>query len=250
MNWIKTVFHIHSDYSDDSDLSVERIYELAREKNISCVAITDHDTILGAQALQAIAGPDLKVIIGEEISTAQGHLIGLFLKEHIEPGQSARRTAELIRRQGGLVIVPHPFNNFYSCGLQSAVRDLLDLIDAVEICNAQNLLDSINRKAADLAREHNFARIVGSDVHHGTGLDRCHQYIPDFDGPETFKAALRHGGFVMNRHPIGYFIKTAWILFRYKFGLGLPAAIGRNCPVDRSAYPATISGKAIAEKAA
>ena len=77
---IKTVFHIHTDYSDDSNLSCKALYAEARRANVDCVVITDHDSIEGAVRLREIARESLRVIIGEEISTTDGHLIGLFLQ--------------------------------------------------------------------------------------------------------------------------------------------------------------------------
>jgi hypothetical protein len=233
MNLLKTVFHIHTDYSDDSNLSVETLTELARQQRVNCLAVTDHDTIQGAQRLAAIAGPDLQVIIGEEISTNQGHLIGLFLKEHIEPGHSPRRTADLIHQQGGLVIVPHPYNRLFGCGLRGAVDEMIDLADAVEVWNAQNIMDSVNHQAEQLAADRRRPSIVGTDIHHGHTLDACHQWIPPFDGPESFIESLRDGTFVKGRHPLTYFLETAWIILREKTGLGFPSPYGKNCPIDR-----------------
>lgn len=133
MKTIKAIFHVHSDYSDDSNLSVERLYQLASAKDIQCIAITDHDTIEGGQRLAELAGQNLQVIIGQEISSAGGHLIGLFLERRVEPGQSPRQTAEAIHRQGGLVVVPHPFNLLFGCSLGQRTREIADLIDIVEI---------------------------------------------------------------------------------------------------------------------
>ncbi len=235
MDPLKTVFHIHTDYSDDSNLSVDTIAKLARQRQINCLTITDHDTIEGARQMAATAGPDLQVIIGEEISTNQGHLIGLFLHEHIEPGHPPSRTAELIHQQGGLVIVPHPFNRFFGCGLRDAVDDIIDMIDAVEVWNAQNILESVNHKAEQLAARLQLPNIVGSDIHHGQTLDACHQWIPPFDDPQSFLNSLREGTFVKGRHPLTYFVETAWTIFRYKTGLGTPAGYGQNCSIDRTA---------------
>src|SRR6478735_11950748 len=96
---IKTVFHVHTDYSDDSNTSVESLLEFALARGVGCLTITDHDTMDGARAMAKIARGRLQVIAGQEISTREGHLIGLFLRDPIEPGLPARMTAELIKRQ-------------------------------------------------------------------------------------------------------------------------------------------------------
>ncbi|GMV97492.1 MAG: PHP domain-containing protein [Phycisphaerae bacterium] len=227
MGRIKTVFHVHTDYSRDSNNTVDGLLAEARARGVGCLAITDHDTLAGARAAAARAGGDVRIIIGEEISTTRGHLIGLFLHEHVEPGRSPRKTAELIKRQGGLVVVPHPFNRLFGCSLREAVADLIDLVDAVEVCNAQNLLPFPNRRARALAEEHGLPMLVGVDTHHPGGLDSCFQLLPDFDGPEGFLAAIRRGRLFEGRHPLGYFAEAGWFTLCDKLGLPVPASYGR-----------------------
>lgn len=240
MRLIKTVFHVHTDYSHDSDQPVEVVVAEARAKGVRCLTITEHDNIDGALAAAALAGPDLQVIVGEEISTSEGHLIGLFLREHIEPGQSARRTAELIHRQGGVVVVPHPFNRLFDCSLREAVYDVIDLVDVVEVCNAQNFLKGPNRQARALAQRFNLPMLVGVDTHHAGYLDSCHQWVPPFHGPREFVDAVRKAQLVEGRHPASYFLKTAWYECWTKSGLGAPEGYGRNCPNLRRAATAEL----------
>ena len=80
----KTVLHVHTDYSPDSNCPPEELVALAKQQGVDCIAITDHDEIAGALAAQAVGG--VRSIVGEEVSTADGHLIGLFLKECVPPG--------------------------------------------------------------------------------------------------------------------------------------------------------------------
>lgn len=230
MQLLKTVFHIHTDYSPDSDFSVEGLLAEARARGVRCLAITDHDTIEGARAVAALAGPDLRVIIGEEISTNRGHLIGLFLREPIEPGQSPRRTAELVRRQGGVVVVPHPFNRLFDCSLREAVYDVIDLLDAVEVSNAQNCLPLANRRALALAERFNLPMLVGADAHHPGSLDACYQLMPAFSGPREFVQVLGRTQRFAGRHPVGYFLRTALVTLSDRLGLDVPERYGRNWP--------------------
>ncbi len=233
MQEIKAIFHVHSDYSDDSNLSVERLRELSLTKNIGCLAITDHDTIEGARRLADRAGHNPRVIIGQEISTTGGHLIGLFLERRVEPGQSPRQTAQAIRRQGGLVVVPHPFNLLFGCSLGRQAQEIVDLIDIVEIQNAQNLLPIANWRAEHFARRIGRPAIVGCDVHHGERIDACHFRIPPFEGPQGFLNALSRAILIKGRHPLSYFAETAWVLMRHRLGLGAPPNYGRNCSLER-----------------
>ncbi len=244
MRLLKTVFHVHTDHSDDSNNTVEHLLECAHRWEIDCLTITDHDTIEGARAVAAAAGPNLRVIIGEEISTREGHLIGLFLHEHVGPGRSARETAKAIRQQGGLVVVPHPFISMFSCGLRRAVHGLVDLIDAVEIANAQNLSPFPDRKARRFAARHGLPGLAGADSHHRNSLRASYQWLPEFDGPESFLAAVRQAELVPGRHTLGYFVRSAWLITRVRLGFGTPADYGRRCTTprpNRRARPLTVS---------
>jgi len=239
MSLLKTVFHIHSHYSDDSDLSIPQLADLAKRSGTQCLAITDHDTLAGARALAAYAKSELKVIIGQEISTRDGHLIGLFLREPVKVGMTARETAKAIRQQDGLVVAPHPFNFIFGCSLREKVFDILDLIDIIEICNAQNLLPMADLQAEALAQKLNYPVIVGADLHHGRNIDPCYQCLEPFDGPQSFLSSLKKAHFVKGRHTLGYFVEAAWIILRSKSGWGLPQRFGQNCHHERPVFKPT-----------
>ena len=246
MGLVKTVFHVHTDYSEDSNLSLYCLIKEARERGVGCVMVTDHDSIEGARQLAQMAGDDLQVVIGEEISTQDGHLIGLFLRDFIEPGMSARRTAETIREQGGLVAVPHPYNRLFECSLGDKAYDILDLIDVVEIANAQNLSPWPNRRAREFARRNGLPAIVGTDVHHRGYLDSCYQMMHNFDGPAEFVASLQTARLHAKAHPLGYFFRSAYVIARYRLGLGVPSGYGANAtdiPATTHAQEAALSAK-------
>jgi predicted metal-dependent phosphoesterase TrpH len=230
---VKTVFHVHTDHSDDSNASVESILELALARGVGCVTITDHDTMTGARAMSRIARGKLQVIQGQEVSTREGHLIGLFLQEEIEPRLPARMTAELIKRQGGLVIAPHPFNSALGCSLGDHVYELVDLLDAVEVCNAQNLLKRPNRRSAEFAHRNGLPEIVGADAHHRGHLDACYQLLRPFKRPEQFLESLADARLVHGRHSLGYFFRSARVILSEKTGLRMPRGYGVNCTVVR-----------------
>lgn len=223
---IRALFHVHTDYSFDSNISLERLVRFCRSEGFRCVAVTDHDTIAGAQRLRAIS--DLKVIVGEEISTSQGHLIGLFLQRHVPPGLSARDTALAIKAQGGLVLLPHPFVRAFGCGLRRAAHDIVDLVDAVEVNNAQNFLDGPDRAARQFAERYGLPAFVGGDSHMASSIAPCWQEMDDFDGPGAFLAALRGAKLHHGRHGLGYFAATALRLTRHNLGLPLPPGYGVN----------------------
>lgn len=223
---IKTLVHVHTDYSFDSNISPECLAAFADREGFGCIAVTDHDTIEGALRLRSMTRAN--VVIGEEITTSQGHLIGLFLKECIQPGMSARATAEAIKAQGGLVLLPHPFVAAFGCGLRNVSYEIADLLDAVEINNAQNLLPGPDRQAAEFAKQLGIPAYVGADTHDRNSIAPCYQTMAEFSGPQSFLNSLHEAALVPGRHPLSYFAATAIRLAQFYTGLGLPTGFGAN----------------------
>jgi len=158
----KADLHMHTRHSDGAPTVQALLDHVAGKTGLDVIAITDHDTIAGAleaRALMARRPYPFEVIVGEEVSTRDGHLVGLFLNERIPAGMSARDTVTAIHRQGGLAFAPHPF---FHCrqergsavtmvGLGETVRELA--LDAVETLNATPFLAAANRRARAFNRE-------------------------------------------------------------------------------------------------
>ncbi|MGD8453964.1 MAG: PHP-associated domain-containing protein [Phycisphaerae bacterium] len=225
----KTVIHVHTDYSDDANRSPAEVVETARRQGVDCVAITDHDDIRGA-ILGAELGGEVRVIVGEEVSTAEGHLLGLFLKEAVPPGLSAEETARRIHEQGGLVLAPHPFCTLCEDNLGSTTVALAPHLDAVEVHNSQNFLPWQDRRAAKFARAHGLPMFVGADAHLKGTLAGGYQIMPEFDGPAGFLAALRQARLVRRRFgPIYIASMVFQDLWSRVFGRSAPG-FGVNAP--------------------
>lgn len=164
--------HCHTRASFDSLSSPESVVRAARARGLTHLAITDHDRIDGALEAREIAsglgdgGSDhLEVIVGEEVRTADGDLIALFLDRPVPPGMSAPDTVAAIREQGGLVGIPHPFDRFRGTVASSAgMREIVPLVDWIEIHNAR-LIGRGNEQAAELAAEHGLPGVAVSDAH-------------------------------------------------------------------------------------
>ena len=134
----------------------------------------------------------MKIIIGEEVKTAtQGEVIGLFLTEKIPRGLTLAETVAEIKRQGGLVYVPHPFDRMHSVPDYEHLLAILDDVDAIEVYNPRVAIGSFNEEAERFAAKYRIVAGAGSDSHVAPGLGSVRIRMPDFDGPEEFLEALR-----------------------------------------------------------
>ena len=157
--------HCHTRASFDSLSSPARVARVAAERGLTHLAITDHDRLDGALEARAAAPPGLTVIVGQEIRTLAGDLIGVFLQEPIPRGLSAADAIAAIRAQGGLVGLPHPFDRFRGSILRDAtMTSLAPLIDWVEIHNAR-LVGNGNERASMFALESALPGVAVSDAH-------------------------------------------------------------------------------------
>jgi glycosyltransferase involved in cell wall biosynthesis len=183
--------HMHTDHSPDCATPVEVLLATAREQGLGAIAITDHNEVSGA--LDAAGKAEgIKVIVGEEVKTAsQGEVIGLFLHERIPRGMSLAETVAEIRRQGGLVYVPHPFDRMHAVPGYEHLIPMLGEIDALEVFNPRVAIGSFNEEAARFAAKYRLTAAAGSDAHVAAGLGSVRVRMRDFDGPAEFLDSLR-----------------------------------------------------------
>lgn len=194
--------HCHSEYSPDSNLILAQIIKICQQKKIDVIALTDHNEIAGAQKLQKIAPDWLTVIVGEEIRTQAGDIIGLWLWKKIGPDQMVEETIRQIKEQGGLVVVPHPFDRIRREAIGPEILDRIrDQIDCLEIFNARCLFSGDNRQAARYTKEHNLPAVVGSDAHLAQEYGRATLVIEQPPTADTFLAALKTAQY--NTRPSG-----------------------------------------------
>lgn len=191
---VRADLHNHTHYSPDSILSPERFVARAVERGLDWVAVTDHNTLRAAPTVQkAIEGTALRVIVGEEVRTSDGEILGLFLSDEVPRGLSPEETMERIKAQGGLVGVPHAFDTHRSPLRTEAMLRLVDRIDFIEGLNARMVDASHNGRAVEFAREHGLPLSAASDAHSPCEVGRAYVEMPDFEGPDGFLAALRSG---------------------------------------------------------
>jgi len=159
--------HCHTSASFDSLADPLKVVRAARDRGITHLAITDHDRIDGAVRARDAGIEGITVIIGEEVKTAGGDLICLFLEEAIPPGLTVPETIARARAQGGLVGIPHPFDRHRgSVGkAEDEIRALAGLVDWVEAFNARVVFREGNERAAELARAAGIPGVAVSDAH-------------------------------------------------------------------------------------
>jgi predicted metal-dependent phosphoesterase TrpH len=136
-----------------------------------------------------------RVVVGQEVRTWAGEVIGLFLTERLPYGLPPHEAVAAIRDQGGLVYVPHPFDPMRHCMKEDALRQLAadGLIDALEVFNAKTSLSHLNAQAAAFAAEHDLPGGSGSDAHEPTAIGAAYVEMPDFSDARQFLASMREG---------------------------------------------------------
>ena len=226
---IEVDLHMHTDHSGDCATPVDVLLQTARDRGLGAIAITDHNEVSGALEARKIAEEsfdDLKVIVAEEVKTAeQGEVIGLFLEEKIPKGLTMAETIAEIRRQGGLVYVPHPFDRFHSVPDYEHLLDMVEEIDLLEVFNPRVALTSFNEEAVRFATKYRIVPAAGSDSHVAQGLGSVRQRIHDFDGPAEFLEAMRDAD-ITRKHKNLVYVQT----LKFLQTTGRPKAPKRRVP--------------------
>jgi len=195
---MKADFHIHSCFSEDGDLRPEEIVAIALKRGLKVIAVTDHNTIMGGLAAKDYAPKGLEVIVGAEIFTDQGEVIGLWLSKEIQ-SRVLKEVVKEIHAQGGKVCIPHPFDRLRRSALGDAIYQILPEIDFIETFNGRCLLPADNAKAKAFASRYAIPELKGSDAHFAFEIGNV------FPGPRAFTvAAIAHTLTVLRKHnPIG-----------------------------------------------
>ena len=205
--------HLHTMYSPDSKTTPEQIIAHCKETGIDCIAVTDHDTIKGAVELKRLA--PFKVIVSSEIHTRDGEVIGYFLSEEIPGKLSAIETVKLIKQQGGLVCVPHPFDALRGSAIERrALDEILPEVDIIEVFNARSLYRHHNTMARQFADRHKLLASAGSDAHTPDEIGTTYVEMPDFEGKDDFLKALAQGNIVGQPSSPLVHMRSTWARIR------------------------------------
>lgn len=212
---VKLDMHTHSEYSPDSRTPLATQAAALVAAGIDVVCATDHNTIEGALRLREIEPERLRVIVGEEISSRDGEIIGLFLEKQVPRDLSAEDTIARIHDQGGLVSVPHPFsrNRLYHLR-RDALERVYGQIDCIEIFNAREAFAADNRNAEAFATEHGLPGAVGSDAHRPSEIGHAWLEVDEFAGRDDFVAAVSAGEVHGRLTGSGIHLATRYDVFR------------------------------------
>ena len=203
---LKADLHIHTEYSMDCDMSLDRIAARCLEVGVNCIAIADHGTIEGALRMQEMA--PVAVVVAEEILTPVGEIMGVFLKEGIPSGSSVGETIAHIKAQGALICLPHPFDTLRRLRLnETELEALAAEVDVVETFNARSQLPGPAKKARAFAEKHGIPMSAGSDAHSPAEIGRTYIEMPEFKDKDSYLHALRQGRITGHRTtPLVHFV--------------------------------------------
>lgn len=168
-------FHTHSVASPDGGLRLEHYRRMLQSGKLDFIAITDHNTTDMARQIQVELGD--RIIVGEEITTQQGEIIGLYLHETIPPLLTALETVEAIRGQGGIVYIPHPFETVRKGLSLETLQGIAKQVDVIETHNGRAVFQNVTPKALAWAEEHGTPGAASSDAHGFSGWGRTYTIL-------------------------------------------------------------------------
>jgi predicted metal-dependent phosphoesterase TrpH len=185
-------FHCHTSLSKDSLTTPGRLIAVARRKHLDRVVVTDHNSIAGALAAQAL-DPE-RIIVGVEIMTTKGEILAAFVTKEIPRGLSPQETIQRLREQDAFISVAHPFDSWRNGAWK--LEDLLEitpLVDAIEVFNARCTARQDNQRAVEFARQQHLPGTAGSDAHAAFELGTARLVLPRFKGPDELRLVIWEG---------------------------------------------------------
>ena len=213
---LRVEFHCHTIASKDSITRPHHLVDACRRKVIDRVVVTDHNTIAGARAAQAL-DPE-RVIVGEEIMTTRGEILAAFVTEEIPAGLSPQETILRLKDQSAFISVSHPFDRFRKGAWhEEDLLEILPYVDAIEVYNSRCMSPRFNREARQFAERHDLAGTVGSDAHAAFELGRSVLLLKPFDGPEEMRKVIRRGIPLVRWSPPWFHLISRYASIRRKF---------------------------------
>lgn len=190
---IRVDCHMHTFASGDAVTTIDQLGQRVDEEGLDVVCITDHHEISAAVLAQAERSIGARIVVGEEIRTPAGEVIGLFLNERIPYVLPLDEVVGRIRSQGGIIYAPHPFDPIRNGMREHTLRRLHSegMLDVIEVFNAKTAKDEFNQAAKAIADELGLPGAAGSDAHDPIDIGTAWVEMPDFDGPASFLESIR-----------------------------------------------------------
>jgi predicted metal-dependent phosphoesterase TrpH len=185
---VKADLHVHTTYSSDSVITPKELVFYAKKRGLTAVAVTDHDKVEGAQKIAKET--DFLIIPGTEVSSRDGHIVGLNVHELIPRGLSADETVDRIHKAGGIAIACHPFALLKG----SVGKHVSGKFDAVEVINASAFpFNRATSKADQLAERLKLPKVAGTDAHYGPVIGQAYTVIDSEANVEAIVKAIKNG---------------------------------------------------------
>ena len=210
--------HTHSIISQDGGITAAQYEKILQSGELDCIAITDHNETSFARIMHKKLGE--RIIIGEEIGTPEGEIIGLYLKETIPGGIRLDEAVASIKHQGGLVYIPHPYEKFRKGLRHTSIDRIVSDIDIVEVFNGRGRFRGKSTLAQQFALKNNIPQAASSDAHGLKGLGVTTSNLSSFPTQKTLKSLLtkailekNYAPFYSLLYPIINRIKNSVVLF-------------------------------------
>lgn len=208
--------HTHSEHSPDGGISAAQYAQLLESGTLQCIAVTDHNSVDFALSLHEQYGD--AIIVGSEIMSRDGEIIGLYLRENVSANMSAHETAQAIKAQGGLVYIPHPFETVRHGMHPAALEAITDLVDIIEVCNGRAVFQNRGSQALVWSRLNNVAGAASSDAHGIKGIGDTYTTVSELPTKETLVGLLEKSTRATKRASTRSILYPKYHRLRKKFG--------------------------------
>lgn len=207
MNKYKIDLHTHSIISHDGGLTEAQYVRLLENRILDFIAITDHNETSFARVMHSKLGD--KIIVGEEIRTSEGEIIGLFLQKTIPGGLTPEETIQGIKAQNGLIYIPHPFETIRQGLKASTLKRIVSDIDIIELFNGRGRFRNRDRITEQFVSQHQLAVAASSDAHCRIGIGKTYSMIRGEPMSKRLKKLLRKGDLKKDYAPLLSFLCPA-----------------------------------------
>jgi predicted metal-dependent phosphoesterase TrpH len=196
----KVDLHTHSIASRDGGIQASQYEHALSSGLLDYIAITDHNKVSFALELQQQLGDH--IIVGEEINTIEGEIIGLYLQEAIPRDLPAHEAVKRIKHQAGLVYIPHPFETVRRGIQKSVLEQLIDTVDIIEVYNGRAVFQNKGPQAVTAARLNNKPGAASSDAHGAKGLGTAYSLVKDKPTVKNLPKLLHTAQLAMEHPPL------------------------------------------------